>query len=102
MYQTVIFDLDGTLLDTLDDLSAAVNHALSAHGYPQRERAEVLVENVRLFDTYEGAGIPAGKKSLAYSFTLRSEDHTLNDEEIRHAMDAIIAALDAVGAPLRT
>ena len=67
----------------------------------EHAQSEVLVENVRLFDTYEGAGIPAGKKSLAYSFTLRSEDHTLNDEEIRHAMDAIIAALDAVGAPLR-
>ncbi len=68
----------------------------------EHAQSEVLVENVRLFDTYEGAGIPAGKKSLAYSFTLRAEDHTLNDEEIRHAMDAIIATLDAVGAPLRT
>ena len=38
---TVLFDLDGTLLDTLDDLAAAVNHALAFFGYPMRTREEV-------------------------------------------------------------
>lgn len=37
----VIFDLDGTLLDTLGDLTAAVNYALAAHGYPPRTTAQV-------------------------------------------------------------
>lgn len=63
--------------------------------------AGVIVSDVRLFDTYAGIGIPAGKKSLAFSFSLRSEDHTLTDEEIKHGMDAIIDALKASGAPLR-
>ena len=36
----VIFDLDGTLLDTLDDLSAAVNHAMQQRGFPQHTREE--------------------------------------------------------------
>lgn len=36
----VIFDLDGTLLDTLDDLSAAVNYAMSQRGFPQHTREE--------------------------------------------------------------
>lgn len=40
-YSTVIFDLDGTLLDTLDDLADAANTALTAHGYPARTREEV-------------------------------------------------------------
>lgn len=36
----VIFDLDGTLLDTLDDLSAAVNYAMQQRGFPLHTREE--------------------------------------------------------------
>lgn len=39
--KAVIFDLDGTLLDTLEDLAAAVNHILERYGYPLRTRAQV-------------------------------------------------------------
>lgn len=45
----VVFDLDGTLLDTVDDLAAAVNHALDAINLPPRSREEVA--------TYLGNGI---------------------------------------------
>jgi phosphoglycolate phosphatase len=41
MYSTYIFDLDGTLLDTLDDLHQAVNHALRTYRMPERTREEV-------------------------------------------------------------
>ena len=40
-YKYVIFDLDGTILDTLDDLADATNAALKASGYPGRTRDEV-------------------------------------------------------------
>lgn len=40
-YNTVIFDLDGTLLDTLTDLTDSVNHVLSVYGYPARSREEI-------------------------------------------------------------
>lgn len=39
--RTILFDLDGTLLDTLDDLMASVNHALALHALPLRSRDEV-------------------------------------------------------------
>ena len=40
-YQTAVFDLDGTLLDTLEDLYRAVNVALDRHSLPRRTRNEV-------------------------------------------------------------
>ena len=40
-YKAIIFDLDGTLLNTLDDLADSVNFALRACGYPERTLDEV-------------------------------------------------------------
>lgn len=40
-YKTYIFDLDGTLLDTLNDLHASCNYALKVHGMPIRTKEEV-------------------------------------------------------------
>lgn len=39
-YELVLFDLDGTLLNTIDDLGEAVNHAMAQHGFPLRTRSE--------------------------------------------------------------
>ena len=41
MKTAILFDLDGTLLDTLEDLKDGVNYALRAHGYPERSLEEV-------------------------------------------------------------
>ncbi|MDO4564928.1 MAG: phenylalanine--tRNA ligase subunit beta [Clostridia bacterium] len=60
-----------------------------------------LVENIELFDVYRGPGLIPGKKSLAFSFTLRAEDHTLVEDEIRADFEIIIAELAKNGAPLR-
>lgn len=38
---TVIFDLDGTLLDTLDDLTASANYAMEEMGFPLRSKDEI-------------------------------------------------------------
>ena len=40
-YEAVIFDLDGTLLDTLEDLRSSVNHALRMFGFPERSLEEI-------------------------------------------------------------
>lgn len=41
LYTTYVFDLDGTLLNTLDDLATAVNYALRHHRMPERSTDEV-------------------------------------------------------------
>ena len=41
MYQNVIFDLDGTFLNTLEDLNDSTNYALAQHSYPTRTLEEV-------------------------------------------------------------
>ena len=43
-YKAILFDMDGTLLDTLTDMADAVNHILSVHGWPLR-----TIEEVRAF-----------------------------------------------------
>lgn len=49
-YKAAIFDMDGTLLNTLDDLAASTNAALAAHGMPLRTTDEVR--------RFVGNGIP--------------------------------------------
>ena len=41
MIQTILFDLDGTLLNTLEDLTDSVNHVLRSHDMPERTIAEI-------------------------------------------------------------
>ena len=59
-YRLAIFDMDGTILDTLEDLAAAGNHALSECGMPQR-----TVDEVRQFvgngiRNYLNLAVPSG------------------------------------------
>lgn len=42
MFKAVIFDLDGTLVDTADDFAYAMNTMLEHFGYPKRNKAEIL------------------------------------------------------------
>ena len=70
-YDLVIFDLDGTLLDTLDDLTQAVNYALDAQGFPRRSREEVRrligngIASTMRRAVPEGAGDEAYERALA-------------------------------------
>lgn len=70
-YKTVIFDLDGTLLNTLDDLAAATNYALAQHQLPQRTTEEVrwFVGNGirKLIERAVPAHTPANLQKEAYA-----------------------------------
>jgi len=61
-----------------------------------------LLRAVRLFDVYTGAGVPEGKKSTAFSLTLRSDTGTLTDAEAEAEVKAILDRLATdLGAVIR-
>ncbi len=60
-----------------------------------------LLENVSLFDVYEGAQIATGYKSAAFSLSFRSKDKTLEDSDINPVMEKILKALTDKGISLR-
>lgn len=71
MGKAVIFDLDGTLLNTLDDLEDSVNHTLNYFKYPKRTKAEVR--------SFIGGGAKALiKKSLSENVTAEKYEEVLS------------------------
>jgi phenylalanyl-tRNA synthetase beta chain len=61
-----------------------------------------LVAEIRLFDVYEGAGLPSGKKSLAITVVLQPRERTLTDPEIESFSKRLVALVEkATGGTLR-
>lgn len=59
------------------------------------------IEAIRLFDVYRGKGVEEGRKSLAFTMTFRAADRTLKDEEVARVFEAVQAAMEAAGFPVR-
>ncbi|CAB4744649.1 unannotated protein [freshwater metagenome] len=67
-----------------------------------RNAAGELLEDIRLFDVYEGSQVADGHKSLAFALRFRAQDRTLAAEEVAAARQAgVDAAAKAFGATLR-
>ncbi|MGN0999171.1 MAG: phenylalanine--tRNA ligase subunit beta [Faecousia sp.] len=61
-----------------------------------------LLRGVKLFDIYRGTGVPAGKKSMAFSLDLRADDRTLTDADSEGVVSKVLASLkDRLNAVLR-
>ncbi len=61
-----------------------------------------LLKNVSLFDIYEGKGVPEGKRSTAYSLTMRSDEGTLTDDHADSTVKSVLEALEKeLGATIR-
>ena len=64
--------------------------------------AKGLLKDVKLFDIYNGANLPAGKKSVAFNLILRADDRSLTAQEADDEVAAILKALEKdIGATLR-
>ena len=63
---------------------------------------KVLITQARVFDVYQGPGVPDGFKSVAVEVLLQPRDKTLTDAEIEALSAKVVAAAEkAVGAKLR-
>jgi phenylalanyl-tRNA synthetase beta chain len=89
----------------LEDLAVVVDEGVPAERVKeviQQAGGKTLTE-VKLFDVYRGGQIGTGKKSLAYSLTYQSPDHTLTDPELVQTRQRIIRRLEQdLGAFLRS
>ncbi len=101
-YGAVLFDLDGTLLDTLGDLHAAVNYALDKEGFPNKSRDEVrgLIGN-GIRRTIEGA-VPAGTDAETVDRTLAAfrqayRAHLLDHTVPYEGIPELLRDLKAIG-----
>jgi phenylalanyl-tRNA synthetase beta chain len=63
---------------------------------------KALISAVRVFDVYEGKGVPEGQKSLAVEVLIQPREQTLKDAEIEALSARIVAAAEKAGARLRS
>ena len=64
---------------------------------------KTLIAGARVFDVYQGKGVPEGAKSVAIEVTVQPTEKTLTDAEIEALSARIVAAAEkAVGAKLRS
>ena len=63
---------------------------------------KTLIAGVRVFDIYEGKGVPEGEKSVALEVSIQPRDHTLTDVEIEALADAVVTAVSKAGGRLRS
>ncbi|RJO60672.1 MAG: phenylalanine--tRNA ligase subunit beta [Dehalococcoidia bacterium] len=84
------------------DLALVLDEAVSHKQVMDVISGFSLVKKAVLFDVYSGKQVAAGKKSLAYSLTFQSPDHTLTDAEVDKVLEAILKKLQTeLGAALR-
>jgi phenylalanyl-tRNA synthetase beta chain len=63
---------------------------------------KILIDGVRVFDVYQGPGVPEGAKSLALEVTIQPRERTLTDADIEQLSTRVVAAAGKLGARLRS
>jgi phenylalanyl-tRNA synthetase beta chain len=86
------------------DISMVVPKAVLAGDIEKmiRQRGGKKLEELTLFDIYEGSQIKEGFKSMAYSLLFRDKEKTMEDDEINSAMKKILKGLQDLGIELRS
>lgn len=94
-YKTMIFDLDGTLLDTLDDLWHAVNHGMRENGLPSIERKTCADNLGHGIEYLIRRSVPEGTDEETTMQTLASfrDYYAAHDEEETRIFDGMTEVL---------
>jgi phenylalanyl-tRNA synthetase beta chain len=67
-----------------------------------RGAEKTLIEDIRVFDVFEGPSLGEGRKSLAITVVLQPTEKTLTDEDIEAVSQKIVVAVEkATGGVLR-
>ena len=104
-YSAYIFDLDGTLLDTLGDLAASVNYALRTHGMPEHTNDDVRrfvgngVRKLMERAIPDGASNPDFEATFA-TFRQHYMTHSLDTTKPYDGIPETLEALKAKGCHL--
>ena len=95
--KAVLFDLDGTLTNTLDDLAASTNYALSQHGYPTHETIKFryfvgdgalkMIERALPEDARQQENLLRLRETFLEHYSIHSQDKTA-------AYDGVIELVD--------
>jgi len=95
-YSGIIFDLDGTLADTLEDIAGSMNRVLEAHGFPIRPVIDYKLLVGRGLDNLVTQALPAERRQPEMIRTCLAEmisDYTINCLVKTHLYDGIIELL---------
>jgi phenylalanyl-tRNA synthetase beta chain len=106
----VLFELDAAILQALPsprfvapskyppvvrDMALLVDASVPVEALLEAMEAEKppIVTSIRVFDLYQGSGVPAGRKSLAFRVVMQDTERTLTDAEADAARDALVSLL---------
>ena len=97
-YALAVFDLDGTILDTGEDLNASLNHVLRKYGLPERSVADTkrfLGNGIRrLIELGAGEGVPAATLDAMFAdFKTHYAAHCLDKTRPYEGIPALLASL---------
>ena len=103
-YDAVIFDLDGTLLNTLEDLAVSVNYALADAGLPRRTIEEVrqfIGEGVRMLITRAAAPVEGAEdiQSIYQCFIRHYKENCENKTKPYEGVSTLLDTLRLHGIP---
>jgi len=97
-YDTVIYDLDGTLLNTLDDLAGAVNHAMGALGFPAHSVEEVRRMVGDGMDMLIRRALPQdAQDSAARALALFKAHYAAHAQDATRPYEGVLPLLDQLG-----